>query len=231
VVASLNEDHGNSFTRGQTISAASGQTALTLNGESGGSAPTLVINDNASNPLMYVNAAGALVVVNVDTPTEHGIFDFRADPAFGGSAMYLESNTNGSRRIYIGSPGQTWYSLNLTHLAAGIEGLARLDLNVANGGDALFIGGQVIMHRADPAFQFGPQGYFSLLTFHAGSSTALMTLDSASGGSLTLAIIFLPVQAPTASAPSYVKGAIYFDTTLNKLRVGGASGWETITSV
>jgi hypothetical protein len=40
-----------------------------------------------------------------------------------------------------------------------------------------------------------------------------------------------PVQATTAAAPAYVKGAIYFDTTLNKLRVGGATAWETITSV
>lgn len=39
-----------------------------------------------------------------------------------------------------------------------------------------------------------------------------------------------PQQAATASAPTYVKGAIYFDTTLNKLRVGGATGWETVTS-
>lgn len=42
---------------------------------------------------------------------------------------------------------------------------------------------------------------------------------------------FLPVQATTAGAPAYEVGAIYFDTTLNKLRVGGAAGWETITSV
>lgn len=41
--------------------------------------------------------------------------------------------------------------------------------------------------------------------------------------------VFLPVQA--ASAPTYIKGGLYFDTTLNKLRVGGATGWETITSV
>lgn len=33
-----------------------------------------------------------------------------------------------------------------------------------------------------------------------------------------------------ASAPPYVKGAVYFDTGLNKLRVGGATAWETITS-
>ena len=42
--------------------------------------------------------------------------------------------------------------------------------------------------------------------------------------------LFFPEQAPTASAPAYVKGAMYFDTTLNKLRIGGASGWETVTS-
>jgi hypothetical protein len=39
----------------------------------------------------------------------------------------------------------------------------------------------------------------------------------------------MPFQA--SSAPAYVKGAIYFDTTLNKLRVGGVTAWETITSV
>ena len=38
-------------------------------------------------------------------------------------------------------------------------------------------------------------------------------------------------QATTANAPGYAKGALYFDLTLNKLRVGGASGWETVTSV
>ena len=39
-----------------------------------------------------------------------------------------------------------------------------------------------------------------------------------------------PVQATTAGAPAYVLGAMYFDTTLNKLRIGGAAGWETVTS-
>ena len=42
--------------------------------------------------------------------------------------------------------------------------------------------------------------------------------------------VFFPVQAVTASAPTYVKGGVYFDTTLNKLRIGGATAWETVTS-
>ena len=38
---------------------------------------------------------------------------------------------------------------------------------------------------------------------------------------------------PTASIPAWnasIKGAIVFDSTTNKLKVAGASGWETITS-
>lgn len=50
-------------------------------------------------------------------------------------------------------------------------------------------------------------------------------------GNIKSSGIILPQQAATASAPTYVKGGIYFDTTLNKLMVGGATAWETITSV
>jgi hypothetical protein len=39
------------------------------------------------------------------------------------------------------------------------------------------------------------------------------------------------LQRTTALAPPYKKGAMYFDTTLNKLRIGGATAWETVTSV
>jgi hypothetical protein len=49
-------------------------------------------------------------------------------------------------------------------------------------------------------------------------------------GAISATGTIMPQQAATASAPAYVKGAIYFDTTLNKLRVGGATAWETVTS-
>jgi hypothetical protein len=52
-----------------------------------------------------------------------------------------------------------------------------------------------------------------------------------SSGEVICAGTVSPQQATTAAAPAYVKGAIYFDTTLNKLRVGGATAYETITSV
>lgn len=52
-----------------------------------------------------------------------------------------------------------------------------------------------------------------------------------SGGNLATSAVLMPVQATTAGAPAYVLGGIYFDTTLNKLRIGGATAWETVTSV
>jgi hypothetical protein len=62
-------------------------------------------------------------------------------------------------------------------------------------------------------------------------TAATVRLTIASTGAATFAGTVSPQQATTAAAPAYVKGAIYFDTTLNKLRVGGATAWETITSV
>lgn len=40
----------------------------------------------------------------------------------------------------------------------------------------------------------------------------------------------MPPQYTTAAAPAWTVGGMYFDTTLNKLRIGGASAWETVTS-
>lgn len=39
-----------------------------------------------------------------------------------------------------------------------------------------------------------------------------------------------PQLTTAGAAGSYFKGGQYFDLTLNKLRIGGASGWETVTS-
>lgn len=53
---------------------------------------------------------------------------------------------------------------------------------------------------------------------------------AAPNGAVKVGQVFYPVQATTVAAPAYVKGGMYFDTTLNKLRIGGATAWETVTS-
>lgn len=80
---------------------------------------------------------------------------------------------------------------------------------------------------------FGSDSYLSALTgsliFRTNGAFTALTLDSSQNAAFAGTV--KPQLATTAGAPAYVKGAIYFDTTLNKLRVGGATAWETITSV
>jgi len=68
------------------------------------------------------------------------------------------------------------------------------------------------------------------------SATDRLLIGSGTFGSSSYVVVgaenlLYPVQKPTASAPTYHIGAMYFDTTLNKLRIGGATGWETVTSI
>ena len=63
----------------------------------------------------------------------------------------------------------------------------------------------------------------------AKGSSASVALKAPIDSPAFTTIVNIP-QATTVGAPAYVKGAMYFDTTLNKLRIGGASGWETVTS-
>jgi len=69
------------------------------------------------------------------------------------------------------------------------------------------------------------------MTLHASGGLSIGNTTDTGAGTLNVSGLIYPQQATTAGAPAYVKGALYFDTTLNKLRVGGAIGWETITSV
>ena len=67
------------------------------------------------------------------------------------------------------------------------------------------------------------------LTIFTSGGVSIGNTTDPGASNLSVSGLIFPQQA--ASAPTYQKGAIYFDTTLNKLRVGGATGWETITSV
>ena len=75
--------------------------------------------------------------------------------------------------------------------------------------------------------EYSPSADLQFYNLHGSYGLWMTVSDSDRGVHITK--LFYPDQE--TSAPSYVKGAIYFDTTLNKLRVGGAAGWETITSI
>jgi hypothetical protein len=49
-------------------------------------------------------------------------------------------------------------------------------------------------------------------------------------GSIKLSNLLKLGQFTTATEPAYIKGASFFNTTLNKMRIGGATAYETVTS-
>jgi len=49
-------------------------------------------------------------------------------------------------------------------------------------------------------------------------------------GNIQLSNLLKLGQFTTATEPAYVKGASFFNTTLNKIRIGGATAYETVTS-
>ena len=59
---------------------------------------------------------------------------------------------------------------------------------------------------------------------------AFQDAESVNVVTLTVSNLINAPKYATALEPAYVKGAIWFDTTLNKLKVGGTTTWETITS-
>lgn len=68
-------------------------------------------------------------------------------------------------------------------------------------------------------------------TASTSTTTGALQVSGGAGVAGALYVGGLIFHQQASSAPPYVKGATYFDTTLNKLRVGGATGWETLTSI
>ena len=94
-------------------------------------------------------------------------------------------------------------------------------------GDLILTSGNITISN-NSVYNMTTVGYVGIsgscaIGFGLNGTTTIITVNTNN--------VFFPVQAPNATPPAYVKGGIYFDTTLNKLRVGGAAGWETITSV
>ena len=82
----------------------------------------------------------------------------------------------------------------------------------------------VFRFRGDTDTGFGRAGA-DILSLIAGGVEGLRITEVSGYTKTQLQLI------ATANAPTYTEGAIYYDSTLHKLRIGGAAGWETVTSV
>lgn len=146
--------------------------------------------------------------VAIGDQTMYKVLDGQNNIGLGQQAMY--QLTSGSNNIGIGY----WAGFGTTGAGA-----------VTTGSNNICIGVQTRLSVATDVNEV-VLGYQAI-----GNGSNTVTLGNTSH---TDTFVFGRVRIPqytTAGAPAYVKGAMYFDTTLNKLRIGGATAWETVTSV
>jgi hypothetical protein len=139
----------------------------------------------------------------------------------------LISNTTSNNNTAIGSQSL----MNVTgaaNTAIGVwSGRHIADGSTANttGSNSVFLGQQT---RALANGQTN-QIVIGFDTTGAGSNTATLgntsIVDTILRGRVNIQ------QYATASRPTYVKGALIYDSSLGKLVIGGATGWEVVTSI
>jgi hypothetical protein len=138
------------------------------------------------------------------------------------------NNTSGSRNTYIGYTSGFNQTTGNNNVFAG----ERAGRYIADGAtsntianDSIFIG-QNTKPLANNQTNQIVIGYNAI---GAGSNTATLgntsIIDTILRGRINLQ------QYATGSRPTYVKGALIYDSTLGKLVVGGATGWEVVTSI
>lgn len=152
--------------------------------------------------------------------------------AFSSSANLFWDSTN--NRLGVGTatpatPMQVSSSGNTELSVEAPSGSPLLSLLSNSSGSSLVVYTQNL--RFGSVTGAGLAGYADKMQIGVSGGVSIGNTTDKGAASLNVSGLIYPQQAATASAPTYAKGAIYFDTTLNKLRVGGATAWETITSV
>ncbi len=186
-----------------------------------------------------LNTSGDQLRLSYDGTTNYGTFGVDSTGILTltsvgtNSNIYLKAGTHSANlRIspasiaYTGPTNDYTYFTITSQAGVGNGYAAKLLLQNANGASAQFdmpdSGGGTAWYTHPSNLTLSmPSGYGMIFNTNGVDNNGIKILTTG---------VLIVTQAPTASAPTYVKGGIYFDTTLNKLRVGGATAWETITS-
>ena len=199
-----------------TVTNLTGTASININGTVGATTPTTVVATTAT--------ANSFIPNSATIPT-NGVYL----PA----ANSVGIATNSTNRITLDASGNMGLG-NTPSTKLDVSGT--IQSTVAGGVCFSMVGGNNAIRDSTNGTSIlytdvstGGATHGQFLWRSSNAFTTHMQLDTF--GNLTTSGTISPQKATTAAAPGYVKGAIYFDTTLNKLRVGGATAWETITSV
>jgi hypothetical protein len=163
--------------------------------------------------------------------------------AFGSNTLF--SNTTGFNNTAIGRSSLLANTTAGNNNAFGFFALASLTTGASNAGfgrDAgRYIAGGTLMNTTGSNSIFfgnltkalGDNQTNQIVIGHdtTGNGSNTVTLGNTSIVDTVLRGRVNLTQYATGSRPTYVKGALIYDSTLGKLLVGGNSGWEVVTSI
>jgi hypothetical protein len=155
----------------------------------------------------------------------------------------LRNNTTGGNNTANGVNALLNNSTGVSNHAGGVNALFNNTTgnnNTANGVSAgRFIGdggnATIVNNSVFFGFETKPLGnsqtnqiVIGSTAIGAGSNTVTLGNTAITNTILRGAVSF--AQFTTATEPAYLKGAQFFNTTLDKMRIGGATAYETVTS-
>lgn len=221
----LTQTAADTFT-GRTITGTTNQVNVT-NGDGVSGNPTLSLPQNIHTGASPTFAGQTLTGDSAQTSSATAQWSFR------GAKQYFTASSFGNNagvQYGIQATATDATNANFSIDKLNYQGYFVSNLfSVSSSGNVTYYGNQIPV--SDSTYTNGtPTNYWSNTYTDRLYLNSTAYLDGGTAGQLKVTGLFMPVQAPTDSAPAYVKGAMYFDTTLNKLRIGGATGWETITS-
>ena len=230
------------FIQNQGATGVTNAYGIDIAAQSGASTTNIGLRNAGITSLTNTTAgsagAGALVV--------SGGLATGAASYFGGNVTVAGTGIQVNAAGFGGAPN-SYYAISSTQTLSGNGNQAFLNVSPTFNADAAGGQGNVlwVQGRTAASYTLAALAGLKVESPSIGAGGAVTTvyglrIQDQTGGGTNYAIftgagrvafgdLVFPQQA--ASAPTYVKGGIYFDTTLNKLRVGGATGWETITSV
>jgi hypothetical protein len=189
--------------------------------------------NNANNVVIGNNAFGT---ANAST-TNTVVIGANAMPFLGAGAAYsnntavgastLGNNGQGANNTAIGQGALFRVQFTSNNVAVGVSAGSNTNAATSNTGpsNSVYIGNNTTSLANNNSNQIV-----------IGDSTQGNGSNTITLGNTSIVDTFLRgrvriQQYTTATRPAYVKGAIIFDTTLNKLVVGGVTTWEVITSI
>ena len=199
--------------------SAQGVNALYFN-TTGNSNSAQGMNALFSNTTGNYNSAQGLSALRFNTTGN-------SNSAQGVSALY--SNTTG---YYNSAQGYAALFSNTTGYYNSAQG-ASAGRSITTGSSNTFVGYYAGYHASQLTSAVNSMALGNGTYTTANNQVVLgndSIVETLLKGKVTLNNIQVFSQYTTATEPAYVKGAQFFNTTLNKMRIGGATVWETVQS-